>query len=319
MQYPDRNLCFGAGRFVVFGWINYRGSPESRYPPTGMDGPGQFPKLRKCNEALRGFFCKQYVNGNRIKCDSVIAYVISHHDGANGLKSESRPVLLIMDDDEELNALLKVYLSPFGWEILSATRPEDGLNLIADICPTLVILDVMLPGKDGFEICSEIRTRSRIPIIMLTARGDVKDRVRGLQLGADDYLPKPFEPTELVARIQSVLRRIEFPAKTGTSRIGELTLNGSSKQTFLGGKPLDLTGMEFAVLELLVENAGTILSRDTIALRTKGVEWEAMNRTIDVLIGRLRGKLGDNPHNPRYIKTVWGEGYLFIKDAGRDG
>ncbi len=235
------------------------------------------------------------------------------------MKPGPKPVLLILDDDEELISLLKVYLSPFGWEILAATLPQDALNLIASANPTLMILDVMLPGQDGFAICREIRTRSRMPIIMLTARGDVQDRVRGLQLGADDYLPKPFEPTELVARIQSVLRRIGFPGKTEVNSIRGVTLDGSSKQAFLGGKSLDLTGMEYAVLDLLIANAGAILSRDTIALRTKGVEWEAMNRSIDVVIGRLRGKLGDNPHHPRYIKTVWGEGYLFIRDAGPNG
>jgi DNA-binding response OmpR family regulator len=228
------------------------------------------------------------------------------------LKSAARPIILILDDDEEMNSLLKVYLKPFGWIIVSALHPEDAFRLMESLNPALIILDVMLPGKDGFEVCREIRIRSGVPIIMLTARGDVQDRVKGLQLGADDYLPKPFEPSELVARIQSVLRRLEVSRKTSPTRIGELILNGSTKQVFLGGKRLELTGMEYAVLELLVENAGAILSRDAIALRTKGVEWEAMNRTIDVVIGRLRGKLGDNPHQPRFIKTVWGEGYLFL-------
>ncbi len=228
------------------------------------------------------------------------------------MKSSIQPVILILDDDEELNSLLKIYLKPFGWHVVSATRPEDAFRLVESLNPALLILDVMLPGKDGFEVCREIRIRSGIPIIMLTARGDVQDRVKGLQLGADDYLPKPFEPSELVARIQSVLRRLDVSRKAGPIRIGDLTLDASTKQVFLGDRNLELTGMEFSVLELLVENAGKILSRDTIALRTKGIEWEAMNRTIDVVVGRLRSKLGDNPHQPRFIKTVWGEGYLFL-------
>ena len=231
---------------------------------------------------------------------------------------ESRPIILILDDDEELNGLLKSYLTPFGWNILCSTRPDEALRLIESAKPTLIILDVMLPGKDGYTVCTEIRARNQIPIIMLTARGGVKDRIKGLQLGADDYLPKPFEPNELVARIQAVLRRIEAPRKTSVSKVGEISLDKSARQAFLAGKPLELTGMEFSVLELLMDGSGNVLSRDAIAMRTKGTEWEALDRTIDVVIGRLRGKLGDDPRKPRYIKTIWGEGYVLLGGNGSE-
>jgi DNA-binding response OmpR family regulator len=182
--------------------------------------------------------------------------------------------------------------------------------------PSLVILDLMLPARDGFMVCREIRRASSVPIIMLTARGDLTDRVAGLELGADDYLPKPFEPRELVARIQTVLRR-GGEARVSSSqaerlRAEALTVDLRSRSAWLEATPLDLTTTEFEILALFIQHPGTVLSRDQIMDRVRGIDWEAYNRSIDVAVSRLRHKLHDDAKRPRYFKTVWGAGYLFL-------
>lgn len=222
--------------------------------------------------------------------------------------------ILIIDDDQKLNALLKSYLAQFGMTVTSAVRPEEGLALLKRSAPSLVILDVMLPGRDGFSVCKEIRKSSRVPVIMLTARGDVTDRVVGLELGADDYLPKPFEPRELVARIKSVLRRLK-PASPSSGQVlksDSLSLNVGRRQALLKGKDLGLTTTEFETLVFFMRNPGTVLNRDQIMEYLKGIECEAFNRSVDIAMSRLRKKLGDSAGNPKYFKTVWGAGYLFI-------
>jgi two-component system phosphate regulon response regulator OmpR len=178
-----------------------------------------------------------------------------------------------------------------------------------------VILDVMLPGRDGFRVCREIRRESAVPIIMLTARGDLPDRVAGLELGADDYLAKPFEPRELVARIQTVLRRVgeTHPRLKGQRlRAEALTVDLRSRTAWLDDAPLDLTTTEFEILALFLQRPGAVLSRDEIMERVRGTDWEAYNRSIDIVVSRLRHKLHDDPKRPRYFKTVWGTGYLFL-------
>ncbi len=220
--------------------------------------------------------------------------------------------VLVIDDDLKLNHLLKEYLEKFKFKVLTATHPDQGLAELRRNQPDIVILDVMLPDKDGFEVCKEIRTHSRIPIIMLTARGDVTDRVVGLELGADDYLGKPFEPRELVARIQSVLRRGTPELNSEILRSGNLILNLSRRSGRLGKKDLELTSSEFEILAFFLQNPSRVLNRDQLLEKIRGLEWEAFNRSIDVLISRLRDKLGDHPKRPLYIKTVWGTGYMFI-------
>jgi len=225
--------------------------------------------------------------------------------------------VLIVDDDEKLTTLLSEYLGRYGLTVRAASHPDDGLRLLRADPPDLVILDVMLPGMDGFAVCRRIRETSRVPIIMLTARGDVTDRVVGLEIGADDYLAKPFEPRELVARIQAVLRRGAPHAGDERVTVGRLELNWNARSAHLDGAPLTLTTAEFDLLGLLVRNRGRILSRDRIMDETRGVDWEAFDRSVDVLVSRVRQKLGDDPRQPVWIRTVRGAGYIFIE--GVDG
>jgi len=221
--------------------------------------------------------------------------------------------ILIIDDDEKLNLLLSDYLIKFGYTTLSADHPSHGLTILREEELSLVILDIMLPDMDGFEVCKTIRKESNIPIIMLTARGDLTDRVVGLEIGADDYLAKPFEPRELVARIQSVLRRTDQRKPDNTQLVfGGLEVNLDNHNVFLDGQPLELTSTEFELLSLFVKNPGKVLDRDKIMDWVSGIEWESFNRSVDVLVSRLRQKLKDDPKHPIYLKTIWGTGYLFL-------
>ncbi len=222
--------------------------------------------------------------------------------------------ILIIDDDEKLNELLHDYLTKYGFDVVSATHPFDGLELVASKNPDLIILDIMLPEMDGFEVCKQIRQNSSIPIVMLTARGEVTDKVVGLELGADDYLPKPFEPRELVARIQSVLRRSSNNSKQSQSvlKFGALVVNLENHEVTIGNEIVDLTSTEYELLSLFVKNPGKVLSRDQIMEWVSGIEWESFNRSVDVLVSRLRNKLKDDPKHPIYLKTIWGTGYLFL-------
>ena len=222
------------------------------------------------------------------------------------------PKILIIDDDAKLNSLLKSFLKDFGFQVLSATDPVKGLKTIGKRSPDLVILDVMMPGMDGFEVCRKIRQTSALPIIMLTARGEVTDKVVGLELGADDYLAKPFEPRELVARINSVLRRSGTVDDTQPAVFGSLVVDFKRRTAHLGDEPLDLTTNEFAALALLVHNAGKVLTRDQILQELRGIDCDAFNRSVDITVSRLRQKLNDDPKDPAFIKTVWGTGYVFI-------
>ncbi len=222
--------------------------------------------------------------------------------------------ILVIDDDKKLNGLLRDYLSPFGFEVLTAVNPEEGLRYLKSHAPDLIILDVMLPDMNGFELCKIIREDQTVPIIMLTARGEVTDRVVGLELGADDYLAKPFEPRELVARIQAVLRRSADNTTPRVRSFGRLRIDAGKRTAFLDDKPLSLTTNEFAALSLLARNAGKVLDRDRILQELRGIDSEAFNRSVDITVSRLRQKLGDDSKTPFFIKTVWGVGYAFISE-----
>ncbi len=224
----------------------------------------------------------------------------------------SKHKILIIDDDPKLNDLLNDYLVKFGYETLSATLPSDGMKRIQDFRPDLIILDVMMPEMDGFEVCREIRKDSSIPVIMLTARGEVTDRVVGLELGADDYVPKPFEPRELVARIQSVLRRFQSDSVTDKIMVGSLELFPNKYIAQIEGKSLDLSTLEFDLLLLFVKNKDRVLSRDQLMDQLHGMDLSAFDRSIDVLVSRLRNKLNDDPKSPAYIKTIRRLGYKFV-------
>jgi len=221
--------------------------------------------------------------------------------------------VLLIDDDGRLNALLTTYLGRFGFAVRAVTHPEQGLRVLKSDPPDLVVLDVMLPDIDGFTLCRKIRESSRIPIVMLTARGEVMDRIVGLELGADDYLPKPFEPRELLARMQAILRRGPGGETHERLRVGSLDVNWATRSAQMDGRDLSLTTAEFELLGLLIRNRGRVLSRDRIINETRGIDWEAFDRSIDVLISRLRQKLGDDPRHPAFIRTVRGAGYLFIR------
>jgi len=220
--------------------------------------------------------------------------------------------ILIIDDDEKLNRLLTDFLGEFGFITLTATHPEDGLKKLNQKSPDLVILDVMLPGMDGFEVCKTIRQQSLVPIIMLTARGELSDKVVGLELGADDYLPKPFEPRELVARIHSVLRRTQKVDKTRPQSFDRLEIDFSRHIVKLDGNIVDLTTNEFAALALLAGKPGKVFNRDEILQELRGIDCDAFNRSVDITMSRLRQKLNDDAKSPVFIKTVWGTGYVFI-------
>lgn len=222
--------------------------------------------------------------------------------------------ILVIDDDQKLNQLLADYLSKFGFQVSSFTHPQEGLKAIKREKPDLLILDIMLPDMDGFEVCKKIRQEYSysLPIIMLTARGEVTDRIVGLELGADDYLPKPFEPRELVARIQTVLRRSRTDTKTQIKRFGPITVDFNKQQVLLNNQPVNITTTEFEILKLFIRRPGMVLTRNQILDSLWDIETDVYNRSVDVLISRLRQKLGDDPKNPQYIKTVWGSGYMFI-------
>lgn len=220
--------------------------------------------------------------------------------------------ILVVDDDEKLNRLLKRFLKDFGYDIYSAVDADEGLKKVRTVTPDLIILDVMLPGMSGFDVCKRIRESSAVPIIMLTARGDVMDKVVGLELGADDYLPKPFEPRELVARIQAVLRRAQGSGTDRRRCFGPLAVDFHRRLVFLNGREVDLTTSEFAALDLLVRHAGKVLDRDEIMQALRGIDSECFNRVVDITMSRLRQKLGDDPRHPQFIKTVWGTGYTFV-------
>lgn len=213
---------------------------------------------------------------------------------------------LVIDDDEKLTELLTEYCAGYDIAISAAHLPSTGLEMLKRESYDAVILDVMLPEMDGFEVCKSIRAFSEIPIIMLTARGDVMDRVIGIELGADDYLPKPFEPRELVARVHSIAKR--KPVESQLMLFEGLTINQQQRTVEVERQPVELTTMEYQLLLLMAAAPGKDFSRDDILNHLKGTETELFSRSVDILISRLRNKL--KPLTP--IKTVYGSGYAFV-------
>ncbi len=219
---------------------------------------------------------------------------------------------LLIDDDEEIGELLQEYFAQFNIKLLTALKPSLGFELLKTHQPQCLILDVMLPEMDGFEVLKKIRKTSNLPIIMLTARGDVTDRIVGLEIGADDYLPKPFEPRELMARCQSLVRRAK-PEKNNNNLIQfrGLIIHTENKQVFIDEKLCKLTSMEYETLALLASNPGKVFSRDDLLNELKGIDTELFSRSIDIMVSRLRHKIKNN-NNRQYIQTVWGRGYQFV-------
>jgi len=221
--------------------------------------------------------------------------------------------VLLIDDDQKHSQLLQAYFKRFGIQLLCAGDANEGLRKLRREDPDLLLLDVMLPGKDGFEICREIRKTSNLPIIMLTARGDVIDRVSGLELGADDYVGKPFEPRELVARVQALLRRTEHAAThTSILKFDGLEIDTDTRAVRVDGNDTELTSMEFELLLILARRQGKKLSRDDILSELRGIDAAILTRSVDIMVSRLRHKIGDVTKPPRFIQTIWGRGYSFI-------
>ena len=221
--------------------------------------------------------------------------------------------VLIIDDDKHHSELLQAYFKRFGIQLVCAQDADEGFRKLHREDPDLLLLDVMLPSRDGFEICREIRKTSTIPIIMLTARGDVIDRVSGLELGADDYVGKPFEPRELVARVQAILRRTEASgADQSILRFNGLSIDTDTRSVRVDERAVDLTSMEYELLLILAKRHGKKLSRDDILSELRGIDAAILTRSVDIMVSRLRQKLGDSVKPPRFIQTVWGRGYSFI-------
>ncbi|WP_258239799.1 osmolarity response regulator transcription factor OmpR [Pseudidiomarina homiensis] len=232
--------------------------------------------------------------------------------------------ILVVDDDARLRGLLERYLTEQGFYVRSAAQSEQMDRLLERENFHLMVLDLMLPGEDGLSICKRVRhANNDIPIVMLTAKGDEVDRIIGLELGADDYLAKPFNPRELLARVRAVLRRRgkEIPGAPSADdeeiAFGEFRLNLGTREMFKGDEPMPLTSGEFAVLKALVTHPRQPMSRDKLMNQARGRDYSALERSIDVQVSRLRRMLEVDPASPRYIQTVWGLGYVFVPDGSK--
>ena len=227
--------------------------------------------------------------------------------------------VLLIEDDSRLAGMVVEYLGKAGYRVVHAETGTRGLALHEREPVDVVILDLMLPDTDGLDVCRRLRARSDGPILMLTARGDPMDRVIGLEMGADDYLPKPFEPRELLARLRAILRRSRSrsAASDGQAsdvlRYGRLEIDRGAREVRLDGAPCSLTGYQFALLLALAEHAGRVMSRDALMDAVKGEQIEAFDRSIDVHVSRIRAAIEDDPRKPRRIITVRGIGYVFAK------
>jgi DNA-binding response OmpR family regulator len=234
------------------------------------------------------------------------------------MAAEPTVTALLVEDDARLAALTREYLESHGVVVTVASDGRRGLAEALSRRHDVVLLDLMLPEKHGLDVCRELRARSDVPIIVLTARGEEADRVMGLELGADDYLAKPYSPRELLARMRAVVRRARGRAGPVTEpvRVGELELDPGARRALYRGAELALTGYEFTLLDALARRAGRVLSREQLMELAKGTAEEAFDRSIDVHVSRLRQKLGDDPKRPRLIKTVRGVGYLYAAEEG---
>ncbi len=222
--------------------------------------------------------------------------------------------ILVVDDEPRIVRLLRAYLEKAGFQVVVAYDGREAMAAFRHEKPNLVILDLMLPELDGFEICKIVRKESDAPIIMLTARIDEDDRVLGLELGADDYVTKPFSPREVVARVKAVLRRVQGDRRKTPIRVGDLELDPESYTVTLRGEPVTLTPTEFELLHTLMDQPGRVFTRLQLLEQLQGYAYEGYERTIDAHIKNLRKHLGDSPRNSRYILTVHGVGYKFAEE-----
>ncbi|HEY4211796.1 MAG TPA: response regulator transcription factor [Steroidobacteraceae bacterium] len=223
--------------------------------------------------------------------------------------------ILLVEDDPRLAEMLSEYLGRAGMRVTIAALGATALERFSSTSYDALVLDLMLPDMDGLEVCRRVRTDSDTPVLMLTARGDAIDRIIGLELGADDYLPKPFEPRELLARLRAVLRRRTRSQQSPDSplRFGRLEIDSGARVVRLDGQLCDLTGHQFNLLSALAHNAGRVLSRDTLMDLVKGEHLESFDRSIDVHMSRIRAEIEDDPKKPKRVITVRGAGYVFAK------
>ncbi|CBL44992.1 Response regulator receiver [gamma proteobacterium HdN1] len=243
-----------------------------------------------------------------------------HTDGIGNTQAR----VMIVEDDDRLAQLTADYLLNNGMAVEIIRDGITAISAIVEKQPDIVVLDLMLPGADGLEVCKAVRDRYKKPILMLTARTDDVDQVLGLEMGADDYVPKPAKPRVLLARIRALLRRADGQDNDDAGRgkgddgtrleFGDLIIDNGAREVWLRGETVDLTSAEYDLLWLLASNAGTILSREEIFERLRGIQYDGQDRSIDVRVSRIRPKVGDDPMNPRRIKTVRSKGYLFVKE-----
>ena len=232
-----------------------------------------------------------------------------------------RNKVLLVDDDDKLRNLVTEYLEGFGFQVIALPDGREVLQALETESPDIVILDIMLPHKNGLEVLRDIRGESKLPVIMLTAKGEDADRIVGLEMGADDYLPKPFNPRELLARIKAVLRRAVPDQMSAIQRdsvyikAGGLVLNKAKHTLIVEDREVDLSSTEYKIMKALMEHPNRVLTRDQLMNLAHGRDFMAFDRSVDVHISKLRAKLETDPSSPQVIKTVWGTGYMFVDTA----
>ena len=226
--------------------------------------------------------------------------------------------ILLVEDDDRLADLTKRYLQSNGFSVVVEPRGDNAIARFHETHPRLVLLDLMLPGLDGLNVCQQLRKVFRGPVLMLTAKDADLDQVIGLSVGADDYVVKPADPMVLLARIRALLRQLDHGGEINALEdvvLGGLRISAASQQAWLDGKEISLATQEFELLSVLAQNAGVVLTREDLFHQTRGIDYNGLDRTIDVRISKLRRKLGDDSSSPNRIKTVWGKGYLLAPDA----
>ena len=229
------------------------------------------------------------------------------------MQNKSDFKILAIDDDKDILLLLKYNLESEGYYVETASSGKKGISIAQKIIPNLMLVDIMMPEMDGFQLLRKIRETLDVPVIMLTAKGEVSDKVVGLELGADDYLAKPFEPRELLARIQSILRRVNSKnSMVDILNFESLDINKIKEEVVLDGKTISRSTSEFEALLLFANNSNKVLDREFLVENLRGITWQTYDRSVDVLVSRLRNKLGETPARTRFIKTIHGVGYKFI-------
>lgn len=244
----------------------------------------------------------------------------SRRQAESEVDADQQTDILLVEDDQRLADLTAAYLEQNGFSVRIEQRGDRVLERFKRLQVKLIILDLMLPGLGGMEVCKQLRAIFSGPILILTARSTDIDQVVGLESGADDYVVKPAEPVVLLARVRALLRRHRTtpPARPSMISLGDLTISDISQEVSISNERIELTTQEFDLLWILANQAGTIFSREELFQLTRGIDYDGLDRSIDVRISRLRRKLGDDPQNPYRIKTVWGKGYLLVPDVWQD-